>query len=188
MSAKIISFAQGVKGRQEAIGDGDFGRLFTQAHQLRMRVAEETGNGLTGVGLHNIQAWFQKEITNEVFRKKLFSRNILSSVWFVSDLLATFATVPNQGNLSVIEHVEAYMEDSNPEHLLAGANSAFLLFVFYPEYQLHRPVPYRKFAAEIGPSLYANYAQSTGHDFALSMAEAFQSLGTIARERFARNA
>jgi hypothetical protein len=188
VSAKIISFAQAVKERQEAVGDGDFGRLFTQAYQLRMRVTEEAENGLAVIGLHNIQARFQREIADEVFRKKLFSRSILSSVRFVSDLLATFATVPNQGNLGVTEHVDAYMEDSNPKHLLAGANSAFLLFVFYPEYRMHRPVPYRKFAAQIGPSLYTNYAQSTGHNFGLSMADAFVPLGTIARDRFAKNA
>ncbi len=188
MSAKIISFTQAVKERQEAVVDGDFGRLFTQAHQLRTRVIEETENGLTVIGLHNIQAWFQKEIADEVFRKKLFSRSVLSSVWFVSDLLATFATVPNQGSLGVTEHVDAYMEDSNPEHLLAGANSAFLLFVFYPEYRLRRPVPYRQFAAQIGPSLYTNYAQSTGRNFGLSMAGAFKPLGIIARDRFAKNA
>lgn len=187
MSAKIISFAQAVKERQEAAGDGEFGRLFMQANNLRMRVTEETENGLTVVGLHNIQAWFQKEIADEVFRKKLFSRSVLSSVWFVSNLLATFATAQNRGVLSVIEHLNAYEQDSNPEHLLTGANSAFLLFVFYPEYRLHRPVPYRKFALEIGPSLYTNYAHSTGRNFGLSMAGAFQPLGAIARDRFAKN-
>ncbi|NCN11701.1 hypothetical protein GW937_00080 [Candidatus Kaiserbacteria bacterium] len=186
MSAKIISFAQAVKDHQQAVCDGDFQQLFVQAQELRSRVIEETENGLTVVGVHTIQAWFQKEIADEVFRKKLFSRNILSSVWYVSDLLATFAVATNQGTLCITDHVDAYVEDSNPEHLLKGANSAFLLFVFHPEHRLRRPVPYRKFAAEIGPSLYTSYAQSTGRTFGISMADAFAPLGVIARERFAR--
>lgn len=186
MSATIISLKEVLKEQERTVCENDFDHLFTRARILRMHANEETEGGLLLVNMHRLKAWFQREIADEVFRKKLFSRSILSSVWFVSDLLTTFVTVPKDDLSCVTDHLNAYEEDSNPEHLLAGANTAFLLFVFYPEYRPRRPVHYRKFASEIGPSLYANYAHATGHHFGIHMADAFQPLGDIARARFAR--
>jgi hypothetical protein len=65
-----------------------------------------------------------------------------------------------------------------------AANSAFIFFAMMEEDRLRRSVKYQTMGLQFGPSLYEHYGSVVKSDFGFQMAEAFQPLGEIVRERF----
>lgn len=159
-----------------------FNALFEQAREFRdigqALVPEEIAVMTPG----GMKDWFQREIADEVFQRHLFQGHILLSISFVSSVLASFASNCHAGT-SIIDHLEAYTGDEKPNDILNAANTAFIMFVLWPEKRTRRSIQYRKFALDFGPSLYIMYAGCTHRDFGYHMARAFEPLGDIARER-----
>ena len=185
MSAKIISL-QDVKrehNEKRLPENQDFHTLFARAHELRSKDFDDVSDKNEIAQQKNLKDWFQRELADEVFHQKLFSTNVLVSIWFVSDLLASFAHNEIH-EIGIVEHIAEYASNGKPECILKAANSAFLLFVFWPETRANRSVRYRKLARAHGPALYAQYASAMHKDFGYYMAEAFVPLGDIARQRF----
>lgn len=185
MAGKIISLDEfrSKKMKRMSLIDQEFSKLLRNARELRdMRLRHAAGEIATTTW-EGLQNWFQKEIADEVFRKQLFDRSVLTSIWHVSELLTAFAR-------NHLEHVTAgnYLEaakSNNPVEILQAANCAFLVFVFWPEARERRSVRYRRLAQSCGPALYMRYADCAHRAMGYSMAEAFEPLGEIARERFA---
>jgi hypothetical protein len=187
MIATVISLAeirrQSTKHKE---GSSDFQTLFEKARNLRLETNESLPNGTIAVsGWQEVRSWFQKEIADEVFKKQLFSRSILTSIWYVADLLTAYAK-GNTATVGIVEHVRKYSDQGSTQELLLAANSAFLFFVFWPETRAHRILRYRSFAIAYGPSLFAHYGFATRSQFGAQMSEAFEPLGIIARERFSQ--
>lgn len=185
MSEKIISLQDVKRERDEKRlhENQDFHTLFAMARELRSKDSDDVSDESEITQQKNLKDWFQRELADEVFRQKLFSTNVLVSIWFVSDLLASFAHNEIH-KIGIAEHVAEYASNGKPECILKAANSAFLLFVFWPETRVNRSVQYRKLACTHGPALYAQYASEMHKDFGYCMAEAFVPLGDIARQRF----
>jgi hypothetical protein len=185
--ATIISLQEVRREREESKlpEDQDFHTLFTKAQKLRFENPESPHDKIEVVPEEKLKDWFQHEIAAEVFEQKLFSRSVLVSIWFVSNLLTTFAK-NEVGEIGITEHMSAYASDGNPEHILKAANSAFLLFVIYPEVRTGRSVHYRKLGLDNGPSLYTQYAREVRKDMGYYMAEAFKPLGEATRHRLVK--
>lgn len=189
MSAILYSLAEARALQAEAAQTGsknDFNTLFTQAQILRLAGEEFLPEHIAQMNWAHLRDWFQKQIADEVFRKKLFNRSVLISICYVSELLTGYAK-STTAEISITAHLSKYSANGNPAHILNAANAAFILFVFWPEMRLGRALKYRKFAREYGPALYAHYASEKRKDFGYYMAEAFEPLGDIARERLTLN-
>jgi len=182
---KIVSFAEAHNRMIRRFeNDGlDFQDLFNKARLLRFKDFKQERGDITILDWKGLKDFFQAEIAEEVFRQELFSRDILMSIWFVSDLLTSFV----KGDISEVgieRHVCSYTEKGNPEYLLMAVNSAFLYFVFWPETRLRRSVHYQKLGSECGPSLYSQYGSVAKKPFGFQMAKAFVPIGEIARRQF----
>ncbi len=163
----------------------EFDVLFRRARDLR-HVGQALVSGkiavMTWAGMHD---WLQREIAEEVFRRHLFGRCVLTSISYVSDVLSSFAR-DGHDRTGIADHLEEYSTDENPNEVLDAANTAFIMFTLWPERRARRSVHYRKLALDYGPSLYATYAGLAHKNFGYCMAEAFEPLGEIARDRFGR--
>ena len=182
---KVISLEEARELRVKRLekDDQDFQVLFTKARELRFENFKREEEDITVLDWNGVRDFFQSELSREVFRQKLFSRNILMSIWFVSDLLTSYM----KGDLleiGVANHLSSYADKGDSKHLLMAANSAFLFFVFWPETRHHRSLQYQKHGAEYGPSLYSQYGSVSRKAFGFHMANAFEPIGEIARERF----
>ncbi len=162
--------------------DQSFNALFAQAREFRNIGPEMIPQEIAVMTPGGMKDWFQREIADEVFRRRLFQHCVLLSIGFVSSVLASFAS-DCRDRSGVVEYLERFDGDEKPDTLLAAANTAFIMFVLWPEKRTRRSVQYRKFALDFGPSLYAMYAGHTRRDFGYHMARAFEPLGDIARER-----
>lgn len=186
MSARIITLAEfrASASRKPVLPEEqDFHRLFTSASDLRNLVPALSPEELAVMDWPALRDWFQQELSKEVFSRKLFQRSILVSICFVADLLVAFTRGEHQ-EIGIEEHLDRYTSSGDSAEVLKAANSAFLYFVFWPEMRSHRALPYRRYAVQHGPPLYANYAGITKRKAGYDMAEAFEPLGDIARERF----
>jgi hypothetical protein len=163
----------------------EFDVLFRNARELRGVGQELVSGEIAIMTWGGMRDWFQREIAAEVFRRHLFQRCALLSIGFVSDLLASFARDCRE-HVDIAEHLGEYTTGENPNEVLEAANIAFLMFTLWPERRARRSVHYRQLALGYGPSLYATYAGLARKDFGYCMAEAFEPLGDIARERFGR--
>ncbi|MBP9751471.1 MAG: hypothetical protein KBD19_01245 [Candidatus Moranbacteria bacterium] len=161
----------------------EFDVLFRNARELRGVGQDLAPEEIAIMTWSGMQSWFRREIADEVFRRHMFGRCVLLSISFVSDLLTSFANDCGD-RTGIVEHLDEYAGEGNPEDILDAANTAFLMFAFWPEKQTRRSVRYRQLALAFGPSLYAMHAGRARRDFGYCMAEAFEPLGNIARERF----
>jgi hypothetical protein len=161
----------------------EFDTLFRKARELRDIGQELVAGEIAIMTWGGMRDWLQKEIADEVFRRHLFQRCTLLSIGFVSDLLVSYAR-DDRDRIGIAEHLGKYSTDENPDDVLDAANIAFLMFALWPEQRTRRSVRYRALALDYGPSLYATYAGLARKDFGYCMAEAFEPLGDIARERF----
>lgn len=164
---------------------GDFQQLFREARELRGLVPTIADGEIAAMSWNDLQSWFHRSIADEVFQKKLFTHGVLASIWYVAELLVTFARGKTQ-SIEIAGHVSRYAASGEPAAVLHAADAAFLMFVFWPEARIHRSVRYRDLASTYGPSLYATYGAITRQPMGYRMAEAFEPLGDIARQRFAR--
>lgn len=162
--------------------DQPFNMLFEQAREFRDVGQQMIPEEIAVMTLGGMRDWFQREIADEVFRRRLLQGHILRSIGFVSDLLTSFAS-DCRGGTSIIDHLERVDGDEKSSDILDAANTAFIMFVLWPEKRTRRSIQYRQFALDFGPSLYVMYAGHTRRDFGYHMARAFQPLGDIARER-----
>lgn len=160
----------------------EFQDLFNQARKLRLADITQEQDGLVVLDWGQARDFMQKEIADEVFAQKLFTRYMLMSIWYVSDLLITYAKgdFPEVG---IDTHMRSYTENGNPHCLLQAANSAFLYFVFWPETRRRRSVQYRSLGSECGPSLFAAYGGAANKPIGFQMAQAFIPIGEIVRKR-----
>lgn len=170
---------------QQADFHGDFQLLFREVRELHCLAPPIADGEITAMSWEDLRAWFQWSIADEVFRKKLFSHGILSSIWYVADLLVLFAQSKTR-SIEIADHISRYAASGQPAAVLQAADAAFLMFVFWPEIREHRSVRYRQLASTYGPSLYATYGAITHRPMGYQMAEAFAPLGDIARCRFAQ--
>lgn len=182
--ARILSLdAFRQRNRRNPVANQSFDALFESARELRNIGRELVPGEIAVMTWSGMQSWFRREIADEVFRRRMFGRCVLLSISFVSDLLASFANDCGD-RTGIVEHLEEYSGEGNPEDILDAANTAFLMFALWPEKRTRRSVPYRNLALAFGPSLYAMHAGRARRDFGYCMAEAFEPLGDIARERF----
>lgn len=165
--------------------DQTFDVLFENARELRNIGPSVIPGEIASMTWGGMQDWFRREIADEVFRRRLFRRCVILSIGFASDLLVSFAR-DCRDRIGIAEHLGEYAGEGKPSTILNAANTAFLMFVFWPEKRTRRSVRYRQLALDFGPSLYAMHAGRTRRDFGYCMAEAFKPLGEIARERFGR--
>jgi len=181
---KLVSLTEARNRKITSIDNDDlaFQKLFSMAQQLRSSNLMQEQSGITVLDLKGAKDFFHVEIAEDVFQQKLFSRSILMSIWFVSDLLTSFMEGDIQ-EVGIVRHVRRYNEDGDPNCLLKAANSAFLYFVFWPETRRRSQLEYRKYGLERGPSLYAQYGSVTSKPFGFYMAKAFQPIGEIVRKR-----
>ncbi len=187
MTARIITLAEfraSAPPQPVPPEEQDFQRLFTSARDLRNLTPSLSPDEVAVMDWPALRNWFQQEIAKEVFARKLFQRSVLVSIHFVSDLLLAF-TRGEHADIGIEEHLDRYTKSDDAGEVLKAANSAFLFFVFWPEMRSNRSLSYRKYAAQHGPPLYANYAGITKRNAGYDMADAFEPLGDIARERFA---
>jgi hypothetical protein len=187
MTARIITLAEfraSTPPQPVPQDEQDFQRLFTSARDLRSLAPSLSPEEVAVMDWPALRNWFQQELAKEVFLRKLFRRSVLVSICFVSDLLLAF-TRGEHPDIGIEEHLDRYMSSGDSADVLRAANSAFLFFVFWPEMRSRRSLSYRKFAVQHGPPLYANYAGITKRNAGYDMADAFEPLGDIARERFA---
>lgn len=181
----VISFTK-ARSRKIAQFEGDslnFQDMFTRARELRFKCFAQGQGDILVLDWNGVKDFFQREIAKEVFQQKLFSRSVLMSIWFVSDLLTSFVKgdIPEVG---IEKHMRSYSEKGDPNCLLRAANSAFLYFVFWPETRLRRSVQYQKLGSECGPSLYAQYGSVARKPCGFEMAIAFGPIGEIVRKQF----
>lgn len=187
MTARIITLAEyraETPARPLPKEEQDFHQLFTAASDLRRLVPSLSPDELAVMDWTALRNWFQQELSKEVFSRKLFQRSVLVSICFVADLLLSY-TRGEHGDVGIEEHLDRYVSSGDSAEVLKAANSAFLFFVFWPEMRSYRALHYRQYAVQHGPPLYANYAGITKRRSGYDMAEAFEPLGDIARERFA---
>lgn len=172
------------KKAKELPEEVEFDTLFRKASALRMEAPDLLSEKIAVVNFKELSNWFRKEMADEVFRQRLFDRCILLSIGFVSDLLAAGARGSRE-HASPSGYLEAYALSGSPKDLLAAANEEFLIFSLWPERRTRRSAEYRTLALDRGPALYVSYAGITRHEFGYCMAQAFEPLGGIARDRFA---
>jgi hypothetical protein len=184
MTAHIISLADFRRHAADlrTVPEGsDFTTLFSQARELAFLQKHHSEKDISVMDWSELHIWFQSKLADQVFKKKLFSESVIVSICFVAELLVLFAK--NEcPPVTISGHLDNYITHGNPQYMLDAANSAFLIFVFWPETRTLRPLKYRKYAHEYGPSLYANYGMESRKLLGYRMAEAFEPLGTIARE------
>ena len=171
---------------QQSDFHGDFQALFREARELHSLAHPLADGEIAAMGWDDLRSWFQQSIADEVFRKKLFGQGILGSIWYVADLLVAFARCQTP-SIGIADHVSGYASSGQPAAVLHAADSAFLMFVFWPEMRLHRSVRYRQMALAYGPGLYATYSAITKRPVGYQMAEAFEPLGGIARHQLMRS-
>jgi hypothetical protein len=186
MIATLISLTERHERAAKQFGENlDFQSLFEKARLLRAGSGrKDSHDAIATYEWREVKNLFQKEIADVVFQKKLFNRSILTSIWYVADLLTAYAK-GEIATVGMVEHLSDYSDQESPQKLLLAANSAFLFFVFWPEGRARRSIQYRKYSILYGPSLYAHYGNVTRKPIGSHMSEAFEPLGMIARERFA---
>lgn len=184
MDARIISLDEYRRRKMldEAV-DQDFSVLFEHAQELRHIGHTLVPGTIAILTQGGISSWFQRELADEVFRRRLFERSILLSICYTAEVLTSFVRECGE-SLHASEHMNRFTKHGDSQDVLRAANAAFVMFVLGPDVRVRRSVKYRRFALDYGPSLYAMYAGLTRHSFGYTMAEAFEPLGTIARERF----
>lgn len=185
MGAVILSLEDFRRNRTNKQADQDFDVLFRNARQLQDFGPVPIPGELSAMTWGGLQSWFQKGIADDVFRRHLFERCVLSSIGYVSGLLVSFARGSGE-SVGIAEHMDEFARSDDPGDVLKAADAAFLMFVFWPERRVRRPVQYRQLALGYGPMLYAEYAGLPRKSFGNCMAEAFEPLGEIARARFNR--
>jgi hypothetical protein len=185
MSAIVISFAKAREcaDKQKSGEKLSFDNLFNSASELRLDTPERKHGDISILNWAGLNDAFRKEIAEDVFSKKLFDRSVLISITFVSGLLTSYAKgeIPNIG---ITEYISKYEDEKDPKHLLKAANSAFIFFALMPESRPRSSLKYQTFGKQFGPSLYEQYGEVTKTNFGVQMAEAFEPLGEIVRERF----
>ena len=184
MSARIISLADCRRHATELRAERethDFTIIFSQARKLAFQKDETPQDAFAVLNWNQLNDWFKHQLTEETFKQKLFSRDVIMSIGFVSEMLTSFAR--NEfPTMCITDHLEDYATHGNPQCMLKAANVAFLIFAFWPETRPNRPLKYRKYAQECGPRLYASYGIESRKMIGCYMSSAFESLGNIARE------
>lgn len=163
--------------------DQSFTQLFEHAQELRHGGSEVAPNTIAIMNHDDLRTWFQNELANEVFRQRMFSKPVLQSICYVAELFASYMRVSDDTHIA-LDHVFDFIDSQNADAILEAANTAFMVYVLGPEARVRRSTKYRKFALHFGPSLYMTYAGLAQKHFGYYMAEAFEPLGTIARDRF----
>lgn len=179
---KVLSFDEFRRKKADSLMSQSFDALFTGVREFRDIGREVIPEEIAVMTLGGMKDWFQREIADEVFRKHLFQHHILLSISFVAGLLASFAS-DCRDQSGLVDSLERFDGDDKPDTLLDAANTAFIMFVLWPEKRTRRSIQYRQFALDVGPGLYTMYAGHARRDFGYHMARAFQPLGDIARER-----
>ena len=187
MTSRIISLDEYRRTTQteKPSVNQDFQLLFSFARDLRALVPECPAEEIMVADWKGTERWLGQEIAKEVFAQKLFARSILISITYVATLLVEFIQGKHEA-IGIEEHLDTYTASGDPQAVLRAANSAFLLFVFWPEQRANRLIQYRQYAEQLGPPLFANYAGISKRPYGYDMAEAFVPLGTISRDRFVR--
>lgn len=179
MATNVVSLdrARIAKHQQQ----GGFQELFVRAQKMRDIGEMLTESGMALVTEPGMETWFRKGIADEVFRRRFFSRDIISSIGIASEILVWYAH-HREGMLGIT--LTLAQDDTDPSRILDAARTSFVVFSLGPEQRFRRTVRYREVAAGIGPTLFRAYSGMTSRSFGYDMATAFVPIGEIVRHIF----
>lgn len=170
--ADIISFQEAMAKRDSSEA-GDINQLLKRATLI---LKEETGSvqeKLGVVGKGKLKKIFEKKITEEIFKARLISGDVLLCGIYVSNLLDEFATHRTASWWAI-----DYVVSDDPAVLKKGGDTCFIICGVFPERGNVRLMDI-SYYQKIGAGFYYRFYNLTNKEIGYHMSQRFETMAQV---------